>query len=142
MFFQDQMDLMIQPMRDELTQHGFTELKTPEEVDGALQDAKGTALVVVNSVCGCAAGLARPTAIASLQHNVKPDHIYTVFAGQDKEATQRAREYFEGQPPSSPSFVLMKDGKFAGMVHRHEIEDSDPEEIVGKLVGLYNQHCQ
>ncbi|MCK9911446.1 BrxA/BrxB family bacilliredoxin, partial [Microbacteriaceae bacterium K1510] len=93
----------------ELTRVGFNELKTAEEVEKTLPELKGTALVVVNSVCGCAAGLARPAVAHSLNHAKKPDHLYTVFAGQDKEATAKAREYFEGYPPSSPSFALMKD---------------------------------
>lgn len=139
MFYENQMNLMIQPMREELTRNGFTELRTPEEVDEAFQSLKGTALVVVNSVCGCAAGLARPSAVASLDHPHKPDHLLTVFAGQDKEATQRAREYFEGEPPSSPSFALLKDGKLVGMIHRHDIEDSSHEEIISKLHALYDR---
>jgi len=142
MFYQQQMDLMIRPMREELTRNGFTELRTPEEVDQAFQSAKGVALVVVNSVCGCAAGLARPAAVHSLNYDKKPDHLFTVFAGQDKEATARAREYFEGYPPSSPSFAVLKDGKLVGMVERHEIEDSPIEEIVSKLHALYDQAHQ
>ena len=139
MFYQQQMDLMIRPMREELTRNGFTELRTPEEVDKAFQSAKGVALVVVNSVCGCAAGLARPAAVHSLTYDTTPDHLFTVFARQDKEATARAREYFEGYPPSSPSFAVLKDGKLVGMVERHEIEDSSIEEIVSKLHALYDQ---
>ncbi|WP_307391099.1 BrxA/BrxB family bacilliredoxin [Bacillus horti] len=142
MFFNNYMESMIQPMRDELTQHGFKELLTPEEVTEAFEGLEGTSLVVVNSVCGCAAGLARPGAVASLQHDKKPDHILTVFAGQEKEATAKAREYFEGYPPSSPSFALMKDGKIMGMVERHEIEDNDIHTIVNKLTTLYDQHCE
>ncbi|MDQ0337355.1 putative YphP/YqiW family bacilliredoxin [Caldalkalibacillus uzonensis] len=139
MFFQNQMDLMIRPMREELTRHGFVELKTPEEVDEAFQSAKGVALVVVNSVCGCAAGLARPAAVHSLNYDKKPDHLFTVFAGQEKEATARAREYFEGYPPSSPSFAVLKDGKIVGIVQRHEIEDNDMESIIAKLHALYDK---
>lgn len=141
MFYNNYMESMIQPMRDELTRHGFKELKTPEDVTEAFDHMKGTALVVINSVCGCAAGLARPSAVASLQHDKKPDQLLTVFAGQEKEATAKAREYFEGYPPSSPSFALMKDGKIMGMVERHEIEDNDMASIVGKLTELYDQHC-
>lgn len=132
---------MIRPMREELTNQGFKELKTPEDVEQAFDNMKGTALVVVNSVCGCAAGLARPAAIASLRHDKKPEHIYTVFAGQEKEATAKAREYFVGYPPSSPSFAVMKDGQIMGMVERHEIEDSEMHEIVSKLTALYDEHC-
>jgi putative YphP/YqiW family bacilliredoxin len=96
---------------------------------------------VVNSVCGCAAGLARPGAVASLNHEHKPDQLVTVFAGQDKEATAKAREYFVGYPPSSPSFALLKDGKIVGMIERHQIEDSPLEEIVGNLTELYDKYC-
>lgn len=141
MFYNNYMESMIQPMREELTRHGFQELKTPEDVMEAFDHMQGTALVVVNSVCGCAAGLARPSAVASLQHEKKPDHIYTVFAGQEKEATAKAREYFEGYPPSSPSFAVMKDGKLVGMVERHEIEDNDLGTIVGKLTAIYDKYC-
>jgi putative YphP/YqiW family bacilliredoxin len=141
MFFNQYMDDMVQPMREELTRNGFKELKTPDEVDSELGSAKGTTLVVVNSVCGCAAGLARPGAVASLNHENKPDHILTVFAGQDKEATAKAREYFVGYPPSSPSFALLKDGKIVGMIERHQIEDSPLEDIVGNLTELYDKYC-
>lgn len=141
MFF-EHMNVMVQPMREELTRYGFQELKTEEEVDQAIQNSDGVSLVVVNSVCGCAAGIARPAAAISLQHEVKPDHIYTVFAGQDKEATVRAREYFVGEPPSSPSMALMKDGKLLAMVHRHQIEDHSAEEVVQSLTQLYDQHCK
>lgn len=140
-FFNNYMEDMIRPMREELTNQGFKELKTPEDVEQAFDNMKGTALVVVNSVCGCAAGLARPAAIASLRHDKKPEHIYTVFAGQEKEATAKAREYFVGYPPSSPSFAVMKDGQIMGMVERHEIEDSEMHEIVSKLTALYDEHC-
>lgn len=140
--FNDYMQSMIQPMREELTRNGFQELKTPEDVENAFESVKGTSLVVVNSVCGCAAGLARPAAVASLNHEKRPEHLFTVFAGQEKDATAKAREYFEGYPPSSPSFALLKDGKILGMVERHQIEDSSLEEIVGRLTSLYDQHCE
>ncbi|HZG16643.1 MAG TPA: BrxA/BrxB family bacilliredoxin [Candidatus Bathyarchaeia archaeon] len=142
MSYEAYMSQVIQPMRDELTRIGFQELKTPEDVDQAFTNMKGTALVVVNSVCGCAAGLARPAVAHSLQHDVKPDHLYTVFAGQEKEATARAREYFEGFAPSSPSFALMKDGKLLGMVERHQIENNDLATISGLLTSMYDQHCK
>ncbi|RAL21340.1 BrxA/BrxB family bacilliredoxin [Thermoflavimicrobium daqui] len=137
------MQMMVQPMRDELTRLGIKELKTPEEVDETLQGeaAKGTTLIVVNSVCGCAAGLARPGVALSLKHDKVPDHLYTVFAGQDREATARAREYFDGEPPSSPSFALLKDGKLVTMVHRHEIEGASMEEIAHKLTSAYDKYC-
>lgn len=141
MFYQQQMDLMVRPMREELTRHGFKELRTPEEVDQEFQGAKGTTLCVVNSVCGCAAGLARPAVIASLQHEKRPDHLVTVFAGQDREATARAREYFKGYPPSSPSIALLKDGEIVAMVQRHQIEDNTQEAIEARLRELYDQYC-
>lgn len=142
-FFFQQMEQMVQPMRDELTSIGFTELKTPEEVDTALtgEGAKGTTLIVVNSVCGCAAGLARPAVAASLKHDKTPDHLYTVFAGQDKEATAQARKYFTDQPPSSPSFALLKDGELVYMIHRDQIENVPMEEIAAHLVKIYDQYC-
>jgi putative YphP/YqiW family bacilliredoxin len=142
-FYFQQMQMMVQPMRDELTRIGFTELRTPEEVVEALEreGAKGTALIVVNSVCGCAAGLARPAVAESLKHEKKPDHLFTVFAGQDREATAKAREYFEDYPPSSPSFALMKDGKLVHMVQRHEIENRSLEEIAANLTSAYDKYC-
>lgn len=142
-FYFQQIQAMVQPMRDELTQIGFKELTTPEEVDEALQGegAKGTTLVAVNSVCGCAAGLARPAAALSLKNEKKPDHLYTVFAGQDREATERARSYFAEMPPSSPSFVLLKDGEVVHMVHRSDIENFSIESIAENLISAYNQYC-
>ena len=142
-FYFQQMEQMIQPMRDELTSIGFQELRTPEEVDQALkgEGAKGTTLVVVNSVCGCAAGLARPGVALSLKHDKIPDHLYTVFAGQDKEATEQARKYFTDQPPSSPSFALLKDGKLVYMIHREQIENVPAEEIANHLIRVYDQYC-
>jgi len=126
---------MVQPMRDEVTSLGVKELRTPEEVDAAMQGdgAKGTTLVFVNSVCGCAAGNARP-ALRMTMEKAKPDHAYTVFAGQDREATARAREFFQGQPPSSPSFALFRDGKVVGMLHRHNIEGRMAHEIAKDIV--------
>ncbi|MGP4076690.1 BrxA/BrxB family bacilliredoxin [Halobacillus sp. K22] len=130
-----------QPMRDELTNAGFTELTTPEEVDEFIASTKGTSLVVINSVCGCAAGLARPAARESLQNDHKPDHLVTVFAGQDREATSRMREYLEGYEPSSPSMALLKDGQVLHFIPREEIEDYEVEEIVENLTTSYNQYC-
>ena len=138
MFYENQMNLMIQPMREELTRNGFTELKTPDEVDEAFQSLKGTALVVINSVCGCAAGLARPSAVASLDHKNKPDHLLTVFAGQDKEATARAREYFSEYPPSSPAFAFFVDGEIKAMIPRHRIEGRTREEIAQDLLMIFD----
>jgi putative YphP/YqiW family bacilliredoxin len=141
MSYEAYMSQVIQPMRDELTRVGFKELRTPEEVEQTLPNLKGTALVVVNSVCGCAAGLARPAVAHSLRHDKKPDHLYTVFAGQDKEATAKAREYFVGYPPSSPSFALMKDGKLVTMIERHQIENNDLQTISSLLTEAYDKYC-
>jgi putative YphP/YqiW family bacilliredoxin len=111
-------EIMIRPMREELTRLGFEELKTPEAVDATIKDSKGTLLVVVNSICGCAAGKARPGVALALQHSVKPDKVATVFAGGDIEATERARSYFTGYQPSSPSVALLKDGNLVYMLER------------------------
>jgi putative YphP/YqiW family bacilliredoxin len=132
----------VTPMRQELTQIGFKELRTPEEVDKTLQNAKGTALVVVNSVCGCSARMARPAVRIALENPIKPDVLTTVFAGQDAEATERAREYFTGYPPSSPSISLMKDGKLVFMLERFQIEGRPAEEIAHDLVNAFNRYCQ
>jgi len=140
--FEMYMNDYIQPMRDELTRLGITELRTPEDVEQAFNDMKGTALVVVNSVCGCAAGNARPGVARALQGDVKPDHLYTVFAGQDKEATAKAREYFAPYPPSSPSIALMKDGELVFFIERHEIEDRNAEQIAAKLSGAFEHYCK
>jgi putative YphP/YqiW family bacilliredoxin len=132
----------IQPMRDELTRIGFQELRTAEEVDRALGAAGGTALVFVNSVCGCAAGMARPGAALALARTaVRPDALYTVFAGQDKEATARAREKFGAVPPSSPSVALLKDGALVAFLPRHQIEGRSAQEVGGLLVEAFEAHC-
>ncbi len=138
----DQMQQIVQSMRDELTSVGVKELRTPEEVDQVLQGEakKGTTLLVINSVCGCTGALARPAVAMSLQHDRVPDHLYTVFAGQDREATKRARSYFGEMPPSSPSFALLKDGKLVHMFHRHDIEDASLEEIAAALTGAYDRY--
>ncbi|REK53759.1 MAG: BrxA/BrxB family bacilliredoxin [Thermobacillus sp.] len=142
MSFERYMLDMIQPMRDELTSIGFKELRTPEEVEDHLPNAKGTTLVFVNSVCGCAAGMARPAARLALQHEVKPDNLFTVFAGQDKEATAKAREYFAPYPPSSPSIALMKDGELVHFIERHQIENRSAEEIAADLIAAFDQYCR
>ena len=134
-------DLLIQQMRDEVTGLGAKELRTPEDVDAEFQGARGTTLVVVNSTCGCAAGAARPGLALALQHATTPDTVVTVFAGQDREATARAREYFTDQPPSSPSFALLKDGKFIHMVHRYQIEGHSPQQIAARLTKAFDEHC-
>jgi putative YphP/YqiW family bacilliredoxin len=134
-------DIMVQGMRDELTRVGFHELRTPEEVDGALKNEKRTVLVVVNSVCGCAAGKARPAIAHALKNKVRPDVLTTVFAGQDPEATAQARTYFLPYPPSSPSIALMRDGKLAFMMERRDIESSDPYTIATLLTRAFDEYC-
>lgn len=137
------MEDMVKPMREELTRHGIKELRTAEEVVENFDKAKdGTALVVVNSVCGCAAGMARPGVVQALQHDVVPDYWFTVFAGQDKEATAKAREYFEPYPPSSPSIALMKNGELVHFIERHQIENRSAEEIAADLVAAFDAHCK
>ena len=131
----------ITPMRQELTRLGVEELRTAADVEAKLQDAAGTTLVVVNSMCGCAARNARPAVAQALQHTAKPDHLYTVFAGQDAEATGRARTYLMGYPPSSPSIGLLKDGKLVFMLERYQIEGRSAEEIAADLVGAFDSHC-
>jgi putative YphP/YqiW family bacilliredoxin len=132
----------IQPMRDELTRVGFTELTTAKAVDDALAPGSGTALVFVNSVCGCAAGMARPAAaLAIARTDARPDHLLTVFAGQDREATARARGYFGDVPASSPSIALLKDGTLVAFVPRHQIEGRHPEELAAALVRALEEHC-
>ncbi|APG60876.1 BrxA/BrxB family bacilliredoxin [Christiangramia salexigens] len=131
---------LVKPMREDLTNIGFEELHTVEEVDKAME-SKGTMLVVVNSVCGCAAANARPGARMSLQNAKKPDHLYTVFAGVDKEATDKARGYMVPFPPSSPSMALFKDGELVHMLERHHIEGRPAEMIAENLIGAYNEFC-
>jgi putative YphP/YqiW family bacilliredoxin len=128
-------------MREELTRLGVEELRTPEAVDAALQNSKGTVMVVVNSICGCAAGKARPGIAAALQHDVRPDKVATVFAGGDIEATERARSYFIGFQPSSPSIGLLKDGQLVYMMERYQIEGKGPAEIAFELKKAFDQHC-
>jgi len=132
---------LVKPMRDELTQLGVEELLTADEVDDALRDRPGTVLVIVNSVCGCAAGAARPAVALALQSDKRPDRVTTVFAGQDKEATERARGYFVEYPPSSPSMALLKDGSVVHMIQRHEIEGKTPQEIATDLSQAFERHC-
>jgi putative YphP/YqiW family bacilliredoxin len=134
-------ELMIRPMREELTRLGFEELKTSAAVDDAVKNTDGTLMLVVNSVCGCAAGKARPGIALALQHNARPDRIATVFAGADIEATERAREYFEGYQPSSPSIALLKNGEVVYMMERAQIEVSHPYQIAQELTEAFNEHC-
>ena len=129
------------PMRRDLTEVGFTELRTAEEVDKALQGTPGTAMVLVNSVCGCSARMARPAARVAVSHATKPDHLYTVFAGQDAEATEKARGYFTGYAPSSPSIALLRDGKLVWMLERWQIEGRAAEDIADDLVAAFDEHC-
>lgn len=142
MSFDQYMRDMVQPMRDELTRLGIQELRTPEEVEASLPDAKGTALVVINSVCGCAAGQCRPGVAQALQNDITPDHLYTVFAGQDKEATAKAREFFAPYPPSSPSIALLKDGELVHFIERHQVEDRSAEEIAADLTSAFERYCR
>ena len=134
-------EFMIAPMREELTRFGVRELRTAADVDEALARTPGTTMVVVNSVCGCAAGRARPGVALSLQHAVKPDHLTTVFAGADVEATERARGYFTGYPPSSPSIALLRDGKLIYFMERHEIENQEAHTIASQLTAAFDRHC-
>lgn len=130
-----------EPCRQDLTTAGFIELKTPSDVDMALRDSPGTTLVVVNSVCGCAAGMARPGVKMAVQHEKVPDRTVTVFAGVDREATDRARSYMPGIPPSSPSIALFKDGKLVYMMERWQIEGRGPQDIAFDLVEAFDQFC-
>ena len=132
----------VTPMRQELTRLGVEELRTAHEVDARLKDAAGTTLVVVNSVCGCAARNARPAVAQAIQHAVKPDALTTVFAGQDVDAVQRARSYFTGYPPSSPSIGLLKNGRLVFMLERHQIEGRSAQEIARDLTGAFDRHCE
>jgi putative YphP/YqiW family bacilliredoxin len=135
------MNDVVDQARNEMIEAGYEQLTSAEEVDEVLQQ-DGTTLVMVNSVCGCAGGMARPAAAHSLHYDKLPDRLVTVFAGQDKEATQRAREYFEGYAPSSPSFALMKDGKITQMIERHQIEGHDVMDVITQLQNLFEEYCE
>jgi putative YphP/YqiW family bacilliredoxin len=132
---------MIAPMRAEITQHGVTELKSAAAVDEAIKGTKGTQLVVVNSVCGCSARNMRPAVGMALQHAVTPEHKYTVFAGNDVDATRQARSYFTGYAPSSPSIALLKDGQLVHMIERWQIEGRSAELIAEELTQAFDRHC-
>jgi putative YphP/YqiW family bacilliredoxin len=134
-------EIIVEPMRQELTRLGIQETRTAAEVDAVLGEKKGTVLVVVNSVCGCAAGMARPAVAMALDSEVKPDKMITVFAGNDREATQRAREYFVGFRPSSPSIALMKDGQVVKMFERWQIEGRQAHDIASELAAAFQEHC-
>ena len=127
--------------REDMTEAGYKELKTKDEVDQALSQ-KGTTLVMLNSVCGCAGGIARPAATNAIHYDKRPDQLVTVFAGQDKEATEQARTYFGDYPPSSPSFAFLKDGQIVSMIERHDIEGFSPVDVIGKLQKLFDEHCE
>lgn len=133
---------LVIPMRQELTRLGFEELRTPAAVDETLKDAPGTTLVVVNSICGCAARNARPAVAIALENEAKPERLTTVFAGQDVEATTRAREYFTGYPPSSPSIGLLKEGRLVFLLERWQIEGRPAQDIARDLVDAFEQHCR
>ncbi len=133
-------EFFVAPMREELTRLGVTELRTAADVDAAVQ-RPGTTMVIVNSICGCAAGKARPGVALALQHPVKPDAVTTVFAGADMEATARAREYFTGYPPSSPSIALLRDGQLVWMLERRQIENQTAEAIARDITAAFDQYC-
>ncbi len=140
--YDEYMKGIVKPMREELVHNGFTELTTVEAVEETMDKIEGTALVVINSVCGCAAGLARPAVREALQEaEQKPDHLLTVFAGQDKEATERMRAYFAEVPPSSPSIALWKDGALAYFIPREQIENFEMEQIKNHLAEVLTQVC-
>ena len=134
-------DVMVIPMREELTRLGITEVRTAEEVDHALRNQPGTTMVVVNSICGCAAGRMRPAVRLALQNSTRPDKMVTVFAGQDKEATERARSYFTGYPPSSPSIGILRDGKLVYMMQRSDIETRAAVDIADELKAAFDKFC-
>lgn len=134
-------EIMVIPMREELTRLGVEELKTASDVDSKLQAPQGTTLVIVNSICGCAAGRLRPAVRTALQNSSRPDHSFSVFAGQDLEATERARSYFTGYPPSSPSLALFREGKLVHMMQRSDIEHRDAADIANELKRVFDQHC-
>lgn len=132
---------LIQPMREDLTRLGVREARTPEEVDQVVQNGEGTTMVIVNSVCGCAAGKARPGVALALKHSVTPDNVITVFAGADVEATERARQHFKGFAPSSPSIALMQQGEVVYMMERHQIEGREAPEIAAVLTDAFDRLC-
>jgi len=134
-------EMMIKPMREEVTRLGVVELRSVADVDAALGDLQGTALVFVNSVCGCAAGMARPALAQALRHSRLPEQLFSVFAGQDLDATARARSYFGEYQPSSPSVALLKDGEVVAFIHRHQIEGRHPEQIAAQLTAAFDAYC-
>ena len=138
----DTFDLFVEDIRKKVTSIGLKELRTPEDVDRAIEGSKGTLLIFVNSTCGCAGGIARPALEEALKGDAVPDILATVFAGPDREATERARSYFGNEPPSSPSFAMMKDGRFVGIIHRKDIEGRNPEVVAGALQRFFEAQQQ
>lgn len=134
-------DIMVVPMREELTRLGIAEARSADDVDRAIRNQPGTTMVVVNSICGCAAGRMRPAVRMALENAVRPDKMVTVFAGQDREATDRARSYFTGYPPSSPSIAILRDGKLLYMMQRSDIENREASDIAQELKAVFNQFC-
>lgn len=134
-------EIMVIPMREELTRVGVEELRSAQEVDRTLTNAPGTTMVIVNSICGCAAGRMRPAVRMAMQNSTRPDKAFSVFAGQDKEATDRARSYFTGQPPSSPSIAILQDGKLVYMMPRRDIESREAPAIAADLKAAFEKFC-
>jgi bacilliredoxin len=134
-------EIMVIPMREELTRLGIEELHTADEVDRALKNRAGTTMVVVNSICGCAAGRMRPAVRMAMQNSVQPDHAYSVFAGQETEATDRARGYFTGYSPSSPSIAIFRDGQLVYMMQRRDIESREAPAIAADLKAAFDRFC-
>jgi len=134
-------EIMLIPMREELTRLGIEELRTAEDVDRVVAGSPGTTMVIVNSICGCAAGRMRPAVRMALQNSAIPEHVVSVFAGQDREATERARSYFTGYPPSSPSIAILRDGKLIYMMQRSQIETREAHAIAAELKAAFDQHC-
>ena len=134
-------EIMVIPMREELTRLGIAELRTSEEVDQALKNRPGSTMVVVNSICGCAAGRMRPAVRLAMQNSIRPDHSYSVFAGQETEATDRARSYFTGHPPSSPSIGILRDGQLVYLMPRRDIESREAPAIAADLKVAFDKFC-
>jgi len=134
-------EIMVIPMREELTRLGVQELRNGPEVDRELSSQQGTAMVIVNSICGCASGRMRPAVRIALGHSAKPDRMFSVFAGQDVEATERARSYFTGYPPSSPSIAIFREGELVHMLQRSDIEHRDSADIAAELKRIFDQYC-
>lgn len=141
MSFDNFMMDVVNVAREDMVAAGYEELRDPSSAEDALT-REGTTLVMVNSVCGCAGGVARPAAANAIHYDKRPDHLVTVFAGQDREATEEARTYFEGYPPSSPSMAFLKDGKIVTMLERHDIEGSTPMDVISRLQQIFDEHCE